>query len=293
MAIVIAINLPLAIVKLVFGQTTGTVSIFADGLESFLDFPSESMGLIALLFASRPADSGHPYGHRKAETLATLIPGALLLVGGGFVIREAIDSLSGDVVPRITRLSFAIMGVSLVLESGLAWLTGWQGRRLGSDFLMADSAQLRNDQLRTAGVLAGLAAASAGFLWVDPALGFTIAAIMIFTGTKVIWGGSKILMDAAAVDPRKIEEAALAVPGVRDCHAIRTRGRPDDVFVDLHVLVDPDLTVEIGHEISENVVLAVRSMMPEISDVVVHLEPREDAHVREPGRQPRDDDELS
>jgi cation diffusion facilitator family transporter len=292
LAIVIAINLPVAITKLVFGQVTGTVSIFADGLESFLDFPSELMGLIALVFAARPADSGHPYGHRKAETLATLIPGALLLVGGGFVVREAMGSLTGGVAPRITNVSFGIMVASLVLESGLAWLTGWQGKRLNSDFLKADSAQLRNDQLRTAGVLAGLVAASFGFYWIDPALGFTIAAIMIFTGAKVIWGGSKILMDAAAADSRTIEEVALSVQGVQDCHAVRTRGRPDDVFVDLHVLVDPDLTVEKGHEISENVVAQVRSTMPEIADVMVHLEPHEEATVPESGQKRGEDDVL-
>lgn len=273
MAIIIAINLPLALAKIAFGQFTGAVSIFADGLESLMDIPSESVGLVALIIAARPADANHPYGHRKIETLATFSVAALMFVAAGLIVRNGIVALAEGRGPDISWLSFGVMAVSLVVESFLAWLARSRGRKLRSEFLLADGVQLRNDQIRTLGVMAGLGAASIGLTWADPALGFIIAGFIFYTGVRVVGKGSMVLMDTAAIDPVIIERVALGVPGVRECHAVRTRGRPDEVFADLHVLVDPELSVESGHDIAELVAQKVKEALPAIADVVVHLEP--------------------
>ena len=273
LAVALSVNSVIAIAKIVMGVFSGSVSILADGFDSLLDALSEIIGLIAVFFTAQPADLDHPYGHRKAETLGTLSIAILMFVAAALIVRNGVVALVEGTGPEIGWLSFAVMGVALLAKGGLVLWQRVQSRDLDSDLLLADFMQTRNDVLVAAAVIVGLIATTAGFVWVDAVLGLVVAGVVVAGGIKVIRTASWVLLDSTSVDPKLIEYVAKSIPEVKDCHAVRTRGRPSEMFMDLHVMVDPELTVLEGHRVSHEVANLMRSEIPGVKDVVVHLEP--------------------
>lgn len=273
LVIALSVNSIIAVAKIVTGVVTGSVSILADGFDSLLDALSEVIGLVALFFTARPADLNHPYGHRKAETLGTLSIAILMFVTAALIARNGVSALVEGTGPTIGWPSFAVMGIAVLAKGGLVLRQRIQARALDSDLLLADFMQTRNDVLVAAAVIVGLIATSAGFVWVDAILGLFVAGVVVAGGINVIRSASWVLLDSTSVDPKLIEYIAKSIPEVRDCHAVRTRGRPNEMFMDLHVMVDPELTVLEGHRVSHEVANLMTSEVPGVKDVVVHLEP--------------------
>ncbi len=273
LAVALSVNSLIAPAKIVTGAFTGSVSILADGFDSLLDALSEVIGLVAVFFTARPADLNHPYGHRKAETLGTLSIAILMFVAAALIVRNGVVALVEGTGPEIGWQSFAVMGIALAAKAGLVLWQRVQARDLDSDLLLADFMQTSNDVLVAAAVIVGLIATTAGFVWVDAVLGLVVAAVVVVGGINVIRSASWVLLDSTSVDPKLIEYIAKSVPGGRDCHAVRTRGRPSEMFMDQHVMVDPAMTVQEGHRVSHEVANLMRSEIPGVKDVLVHLEP--------------------
>lgn len=271
--IALCVNLSIAIAKIVTGLLTGSISILADGFDSLLDALSETIGLATLLFTRKPADLNHPYGHRKAETLGTLSIAILMFITAALIVRNGVSALVEGDGPSIGWPSFAIMGIAVVAKGGLVIRQRSQAHDLDSDLLLADFMQTRNDVLVAAAVIVGLIATTAGWIWVDAVLGLIVAGVVVVGGINVIRSASWILLDSTSVDPKLIEYIAKSIPDVRDCHAVRTRGRPNEMFMDLHVMVNPSMTVLEGHRVSHAVANLMISEIPGVKDVVVHLEP--------------------
>ena len=273
LAVALSVNAVIAAAKIVTGLASGSVSILADGFDSLLDSVSEIIGLFALYFTARPADWNHPYGHRKIEALGTFSIAVLMFASAALIVRNGVGALVEGTGPQITWVSFAVMGIAVVSKGGLVLWQRIQARELDSDLLRTDLMQTRNDVLVAAAVIVGLVATTAGFIWVDAVLGFIVAGIVVMGGVNVIRSASWVLLDTTSIDPKLIEYIAKSIPEVRDCHAVRTRGRPGELFMDLHVMVDPQMTVQEGHRVSHEVANLMRSEMPSIKDIVVHLEP--------------------
>ena len=273
LVIALCVNLTIAIAKIVTGLLTGSISILADGFDSLLDALSETIGLVTLLFTRKPADLNHPYGHRKAETLGTLSIAILMFITAALIVRNGVSALVEGDGPSIGWPSFAIMGIAVVAKGGLVIRQRSQAHDLDSDLLLADFMQTRNDVLVAAAVIVGLIATTAGWIWVDAVLGLIVAGVVVVGGINVIRSASWILLDSTSVDPKLIEYIAKSIPDVRDCHAVRTRGRPNEMFMDLHVMVNPSMTVLEGHRVSHAVANLMISEIPGVKDVVVHLEP--------------------
>ena len=273
LVIALCVNLTIAIAKIVTGLLTGSISILADGFDSLLDALSETIGLVTLLFTRKPADLNHPYGHRKAETLGTLSIAILMFITAALIVRNGVSALVEGDGPSIGWPSFAIMGIAVVAKGGLVMRQRSQAHDLDSDLLLADFMQTRNDVLVAAAVIVGLIATTAGWIWVDAVLGLIVAGVVVVGGINVIRSASWILLDSTSVDPKLIEYIAKSIPDVRDCHAVRTRGRPNEMFMDLHVMVNPSMTVLEGHRVSHAVANLMISEIPGVKDVVVHLEP--------------------
>jgi cation diffusion facilitator family transporter len=149
------------------------------------------------------------------------------------------------------------------------------GTRLRSDLLTADAGHTGSDILVSLGVLAGLAGVRLGFPVADPLLALLVAAAIIWTAGQVLRQADLSLSDTARLAIPEVCSAALGVPGVLGCHSIRTRGTAAEVLVDLHIQVDPSLTVAAGHRIAEEVERAVCDRFPEVADVLAHLEPHD------------------
>lgn len=272
--VVLALNLAVAVAKLAYGSLSHSAAMEADGFHSLFDGASNVIGLVGMWFAARPADAGHPYGHEKYETFAAAVIGALLVVAAVSVGREAVASLTGTgVAADVTAVSFAVMLGTLAVNIGV---TAWErraGRRLGSEVLVADASHTLSDVLVSIGVIVGLVAVRLGWEQADGIVALVIAVVILRTSWQVFRGVLGTLSDAARLPAASVRAVAEGVEGVVACHRVRTRGRAQGVFVDLHVEVRPATSVVRGHEIAHDVEDELCRAYDGIADVVVHVEP--------------------
>jgi len=277
---VLGLNLAVALAKLVVGSLTGSLAIFSDGLNSLLDASANVVGLVGMAVAARPPDPEHPYGHRRFEALTALvIAGAMgLLVVQ--ILQEAWHRLQSGVRPEVSGLSFAVMATTLLVNVSVSTWERRRGRELRSPILSADAKHTAADALVSVAVIAGLVAVRLGYPLVDPLLAIGIAGVIGWGAWTIIRDAALTLSDTAVVPVEVIEEAVLRVAGVRGVHNIRTRGGDGLVWVDLHIQVDPELSVREAHDIASTVAEAIEAALGQPADVTVHVEPALPEHLR-------------
>ncbi len=273
-AVVVA-NLSIAFAKIVAGSAADSAAVRADGFHSLVDASASLFGLVAVAYALRPPDRSHAYGHRKVETLASLGIVVLLAVLIVEIVRDAVGRLQVGAEPQISAVLFGVMIGTLAVNVAVAVFERRAGRAYGSDFLIADANQTGADVVVSAGVLVGLGLAAAGVPNADSAASLVVAVAVAVIGVRIVRRGAGVLLDAAIISDRDIESVVLGTEGVRSWHKVRTRGRADEVFVDLHIEVDPRVTVRRGHRIAHAVEDAISARFPQVSDVTVHVEPAE------------------
>lgn len=273
--IVLALNWAVSLAKIIYGILSRCAGITADGFHSFSDGASNIICLIGINIASRPQDSTHPYGHRKYETFFSLGIGLLLSIVAFNLFKEGITRLFHPIAPKIDILSFLIMFITTSVNTLVLIYEGKKGRLLKSDLLISDALHTRADILTSISVIVALIFIKSGFLLADPLVTIIISLFIGYSAYKVVSQGSGVLCDGVAiVDVKKIADIVLNVQGVRTCHKIRSRGRPDDIYIDLHVQVDPDMHVDEAHKVSYRIEVAIKNALPEVTDVVVHIEPK-------------------
>jgi cation diffusion facilitator family transporter len=258
--------------KLIVGYQTGTLSLAADGLDSFFDGFSNVVGLAAIGLAARPPDREHPYGHRKYETVAALSIAVLMTITTWELLKESIGRFSHPHQPQVTLWSFAALVFSIVLQGSASAYEFWQGRRLQSELLVADARHSGANILISVGVLAGLPFLRLGYTWVDPALALVVTIVMAKLGYDIVRDSTPVLVDRAPLDPDEIARVVDAVQGVTSYHRIRSRGTSDEAAVDLHVRVGPDLPVVRANAIADEVRERLLTDVPGVHDVTVHVE---------------------
>ena len=276
----LGLNVLVSLSKIAVGKLSRSTSMQADGYHSLIDGANNVVGLVVTAFAYAPPDEGHPYGHRKFETAATLVIGLALLSVAFGVVEQALRQVSRSSVPEIGALNWAVMGITLAINLFVAWYEAREGRRLGSVYLQADAAHTRSDIYVTLGVVASFAGARAGVPWVDGVVALAIAAFIAVLGVRILVGSFHTLTDRAVIPPDTLSAVVCSVPGVRHCREVRTRGGPDAVYVDLIAHVDSTLTLREAHDVADWIEEALQRAFPEIVDVVVHLEPEVGAHGR-------------
>jgi len=273
--IIFILNILVALAKGGWGLYTGSLSMTSDGLHSLFDSSSNIIGLVGISLASRPPDREHPYGHSKFETFASLGIAVLLFASCIQIILAASNRFLYPTVPEVNEISFAIMGGTLAINVGIAAYEYIIGRRLKSSILVADSMHTRSDVYASVGVIVGLAAVKMGYPLADPLIALLITGLIILTGLEIIKDSSRILLDKALIEENVVAKLARSVPGVCNCHRIRTRGAPGQMYVDLHIGVDPSLSLEAAHKVAEEVEDRIRWSVEGVEDVVVHMEPKD------------------
>ena len=273
----VCVSTVLALSKLLIGWMAGSTAVVADGFESAGDVVGSSIVLIGLMLASRPPDAEHPYGHGRFEMLSGLAVGILLAGAGAGICVHALDSLySRRSVPEFYAIWPLI--VSIVIKIGLSTLKFRYGRRTGSGALTADA---WND---TVDVLSGLAALFAlGLTLIDPSRflhsdqygGVAVGVIVVFTGARIVRETSLQLVDTMPSSDvmSQIRELALTVPGVEGVEKCFARKTGFEYHVDLHLEVDPGITVLASHDIATAVRIRLKENLDFIADVLVHVEP--------------------
>lgn len=273
--VILVLNVSVSCAKVILGTVIGSVSVTADGLHSLLDGASNVVALVGIWLASQPVDAGHPYGHGKFETLTAVGIAALLLVSAFEIVAGAVRRLVNPMPFVPSGLSFALMIATLGVNLFVVWYERSAAKRLASDVLLADAMHTASDVIVTISVLAGMVAVRLGFPVADPIIAVVVAALIARTGFAIVKESANVLCDAAALDVKAIQEIVLSEPQVADCHDVRTRGKADDVKVDLHVTVPDDLTVAEAHELAHRLEDKVKSRLPEVSEVMTHIEPEQ------------------
>jgi cation diffusion facilitator family transporter len=273
----LAVALVLGAAKLVGGLWGRSIALLSDAVHSLGDALASAAVWGALLWAQRPADREHPYGHMRAEAVAGSNVALLLILSALAVGWEAVRTLAE---PAETPAAFTLLiaAASVVLNEGLYHYSAGIARRTGSRAVLAAAWDKRLDALGSLAVLAGVALARyAGDEWhaADHVAALVVAVVILWAGASLFWGSVHELMDRQA-DPAVVEEVrreARSVPGVRGVEKLLVRKAGLEYLVDIHVEVDPELTVRAGHAIGHAVKDHLIATLPTVKDVLVHLEP--------------------
>jgi len=270
---VLLLNWAVAAVKIVYGFLTRSTAMSADGFHSFSDGASNIIGLIGIWIASRPRDKDHPYGHRKYETFATIVISIMLFMIAFNIIRGGVVRFIHPVVPDVTSISFIVMLCTMAINSGVFIYEYRKSKTLKSDILKADSQHTRSDILVSLSVIFTLLAVKAGFPIADTLVSMVIALFIAYSAYQILKESSDVLCDRAPILPHDIRDIVLSVERVKECHNIRTRGRQDDIHLDLHILVDRNLDVNEAHDLNHKIQDAIKSRLRGVTDIAIHIEP--------------------
>jgi len=288
---VLVLNLIVSIAKLGLGYTSGAVSILSDGFHSLTDAASNVVALVGISAARRPADENHPYGHRKYETMAAVGILIFMLLVLLEVARNAFDHLRTPSTPTVLPAGVATMLVTLGINVIVVRYESSASRALHSQILRADAKHTKSDLWTTIAVLVALAGVWLGHPIFDPLAGLVVSVFIGHAGWQIAREASGVLSDEMVLDEKDIRSVIDAVPGVIGCEKIRTRGAPDNVFLDLHLWLDGSTPLGRAHAISHVVKDRLMARYPQIVDAVIHIEPppREipdaEFHPAKPNRQ--------
>lgn len=272
--IILFANFGVAILKIVVGTLIRSSSMTADGFHSLSDGTSNIIALIGIHFAAKPADTGHPYGHHKMETLTGMAIGVLLLSVGIKVVVEAVGKFSHPVMPTITTFSLIALVITLGINIFVTTYERRVGEKLGSSVLISDATHTKSDIYITIGVLLTLLGVKFGLPPIlDPIVSLVVAGFIFYAAWEVLKENGNVLLDASPIDTNQVRELILPLNGVRDVHKIRSRGTNQQAFLDMHVLVDPAMSIEAGHELEHRIEDTVRATFNPNTQVLVHIEP--------------------
>ena len=271
--VVLFLNVIVSVGKIVLGLITKSNSVLADGFHSVADSTSNIIGLVGIAAAMAPVDRDHPYGHKKFETMAALGIAGLLGLTVVTILHEAYERILNPVIPEVNIYSFLVMAVTIVVNIMVVRYEKRQGVALQSDILLSDSYHTATDILVSISVILTLVAVKLGWFWLDTVAAIIIAVMIGIAAWKIIKQGSMVLCDQAILSEEAIIGLAMEVDGVQGCHKVRSRGRQDDLQIDLHIQVDSAATIDEAHQIGHCVADAVRQEFEGVSDVVVHVEP--------------------
>lgn len=274
------LNIMVAVAKIIYGNATNSISMLSDGFHSLSDGASNIIGLVGIWIASQPPDENHPYGHRKFETLSTIVIAVFILFAGYEIFRKAYLGLQMTHRVEVTSLSFAIMIITLLINAMVMTYEKRKGHELKSDFLVADALHTYSDIFVSLSVIISLLAAKVGYPVVDIIAAIIIAFLIAKMGLEIFKSAADVLADAVRISPKEVKAVVKQIEGVKDCHGIRTRGRKDAVYVDLHVLVGHEVNTMKAHDVAHSVEDALKEKFPSVVDVVVHIEPYSDEEIK-------------
>ena len=274
-------NLLLSLFKFVGGILGNSVALVADAIHSLSDLVTDIIVLFTHRIGKMPQDEDHPYGHGRAETIGATIIGMLIIVTGIGVTYETWEAMSEGFgqAPGLLAASAALF--SILVNEGLFHYTRRVGEETNSPSLVANAWHHRSDAISSIAALIGIVGAWQGFAFMDPLAGAVVGCLIVKVGIDITRQGVRDLMDTALSDEhtKKIHAILSEIPEVLHFHDLRTRVIGGEFLIDVHILVDPEMTVTEGHRVAEtarrNLIKAIRN----IQDVLVHVDGEHDAEV--------------
>ena len=272
--IILGANFLVAVLKLIIGMIINSASMTADGFHSMSDGSSNIIGLIGIGIASKPNDKEHPYGHKKFEVMASLFIGAMLFIVGVNIIFDAIGRLNNSVDTNITIESLVVLLITLIINIFVSNYENKMGKKLNSYILICDAKHTRSDIFISIGVLLTLIGVKLGVpIIIDSIASLIVAAFILHASYEIFKESTGILVDQATVDEEKIKSIVQEFEEVKDVHKIRSRGSVNDIYIDMHILVNPKISVEKSHILTHEIEDKIKEKLNHSAQVIVHIEP--------------------
>jgi cation diffusion facilitator family transporter len=274
-----AINVFQTLVKIGFGIIGQSAALIADGIHSLSDLLSDLLVIIAVRLGSREADHDHPYGHRRFETIATVILGISLIAIGGGIAWSVMERMANpEHLPVPNELSLAVAALSILINEWLYQYTKRIAKTTRSKLLMANAWHQRSDAMTSLVVLFGIGAVMLGYPLADAIAAIVVALMVAKIGLSLVVGSIKELVDTS-LPPEviiEIRSSIMAIDGVEGIHLLRSRQMGEDALIDAHIVVDPRVTVSEGHMIGDIVRQDLIKRFDDVMDVLVHVDPEDD-----------------
>jgi len=271
------VNILLMFGKFVSGLVSGSAALIADGLHSLSDLVTDIVVLLSARISNRPADLTHPYGHKRFETISSQLIAMILMVVGFGLARSAILSLikGEQKFPGFVVLIVAL--VSIILKELIFRATRKVSAKISSAALYANAWHHRTDALSSIAVFIGGIASILGWGYADQVAAIAVAVMIFAVGWKIFYEGLIELTEHSADESSisNIEAIFAHAKDITGWHALRTRKVGGELFVDVHIQVDPDLTVTAGHDIATRLKNEVEQGLDRPVNVLVHIEPAE------------------
>ncbi|MFZ5493301.1 MAG: cation diffusion facilitator family transporter [Pseudomonadota bacterium] len=273
------INLFLATIKFAGGVFAHSQALIADAIDSTADLFSDMAVLYGARQGSRAPDSKHPYGHGRVETLVSVFLGAVLLATAAGISLSAAQRLldPADIVPP-GPAALAVAVTAIALKEWIYRYTLRVGRETRSRMLEANAWHQRTDSISSLVVLLGVGGSLLGMPYLDPVAAIGVSVLIARVGWELLWQSVTELTDASLSRDRvaAIRQAIRGIEGVQDLHLLRTRRAGPDALVDVHVQVNPLISVSEGHRIAEHIRERLIRDLDEVSDVLVHIDTEDD-----------------
>lgn len=292
----VVVNVALTVAQVVIGIVGHSQALIADGMHTLSDLVTDVMVLFALKHGSKAADEEHPYGHGRIETAMTMaLGGLLLMVGLGIATGAGMRFIDPEpfVIPSAATLVMAI--ATLFAKEGLYRYLMRTAERFDSDLLRANAWHSRSDAISSLVVVIGIGGALIGYGYMDAVAAIIVSIMVAKVGAELAWRALRELIDTGLSGDEldAIRRSIQSVTGVKALHMLRTRRVGGQALVDVHILVDPRLSVSEGHHISETVRGKVIHDIAPVTDVMVHIDTEEDMDAPETAPLPGREDVLN
>lgn len=272
--IILFANLGVAITKMVVGYLINSASLSTDGIHSLSDGLSNVVGLIGITIASIPVDKEHPYGHKKSEIIASLFIGGMLLFLG---LKTLITGFGRFVNPGEISITLISL-ISLILTIGINIFVTIYERRKGEEYnsfiLISDSIHTKSDIFISVGVLISLIGIRMGLPQIiDPIISIIISLFILRASYEIFKESIGILLDKAMIGEERIIEILNTFSEIKNIHNIRSRGVENDIYVDMHIMIDANTSIEDAHKLSHNIEREIKNNINPNCQVIIHIEP--------------------
>ena len=272
--IILVLNWLVAFAKIFIGLSTGTLSIFSDGLHSLFDGVTNIIGWLGIKLAEKPADKSHPYGHQKYEAVASLGVLFFLTIVAYEVSKSIIDKLFHPNVIHVDWLVIGVLAVCLIIDAFVARYEYKKGVELKSIILRADASHTKSHYITTGAVILGVILIKLGLPpIIDPIIAVFVVGFIVRLGYTIFQETSGILSDKALVKEEAIRQIIEGFETIKSCRDIRTRGDERHIFLDFCVTFSGDLRLAQAHGICDQLEEKIKTVIPEIQDITIHIEP--------------------
>lgn len=276
----ILVGLAVLAVKLAAWGLTGSVALLSDALESIVNVATAVAAFIAVRIAAQPADAQHPFGHHKAEYFSAVMEGVLIVVAAIFILNEAWGAYQAPRAIDAPFVGLALITVAGVINALWSFVLMREGRALRSPALVADGKHLMTDVVSSVGVGIGVVAAVwTGALWLDPLLAGLVALNILWSGWQVVRGSVAGLMDVSVPDAdleRMRDLISANAEGAVEAHDLRARHAGQATFVEFHLVVPGEMSVDAAHDICDRIETALKAAF-EGCRITIHVEPEHKA----------------